>query len=157
MRKPSTDPAPLRAEARRLAARCAGLGSRAAARRITQFFDEALVGSGFSLAQMGLLALVATSEDDRISALAERAGLDPSTLSRNLRGLERDGLVEIALVEKDLRRRAVWLTETGLRQFQAALPAWRDAQARIEALLPAALLQQLTAASEKLAPERSDR
>ena len=53
MGKPSTDTAPLRAEARRLAVRCSGLGSRAAARRITQFFDEALAGSGFSLAQIG--------------------------------------------------------------------------------------------------------
>jgi DNA-binding MarR family transcriptional regulator len=155
MGKPSTDTAPLRAEARRLAVRCAGLGSRAAARRITQFFDEALAGSGFSLAQIGLLALIATSEDDRISALAARAGLDPSTLSRNLRALEREGLVEIALVEKDLRRRAVWLTETGLRRFQAALPAWRDAQARAAALLPGALMQQLAWASEQLAPERA--
>jgi MarR family len=49
--------------------------------------------------------------DDTIGALAERVGLDQSTLSRNLRGLEQDGLVEIAIVENELRRRAVWLTE----------------------------------------------
>lgn len=131
-----------------LAASCAGLAIRQAARRVTHFYEEALQDSGLSVAQLGLMAVIATNEDDRMVALAEQAGLDPSTLSRNLRGLEREGLVEIASVEKDLRRRAVWLTEEGLRRLQAALPAWRDAQARMAELFPADLLQRLAAASE---------
>jgi len=135
----------------RLADGCAGLTVRQAARRLTQRFDDALKQSGLTLAQAGLMALIATSEDDRIAALATRAGLDPSTLSRNLRALERDGLIEIATVEKDLRRRAVWLTESGVRRLQAALPAWREAQARIAELFPADLLQGIAAASDKLA------
>lgn len=139
-----------RGELQALAAGCAGLSLRQAARRVTLLHDEALRESGLSLAQVGLMALIATSNDDRMAALAARAGLDPSTLSRNLRGLERGGLVEIASVEKDLRRRAVWLTEAGLRRLQGALPAWRATQARIAELLPADLLQRITAASEKL-------
>ncbi len=139
-----------RGELRALADGCAGLSLRQAARRVTLLHDEALRDSGLSLAQIGLMAQIATSADDRMAALAARAGLDPSTLSRNLRGLERDGLVEIASVEKDLRRRAVWLTEKGLGRLQAALPAWRDAQARMAELFPADLLQRLAAASEKL-------
>lgn len=140
-----------RAEVQELTASCAGLNSRTVARRLTKIADDALKESGLGLAQIGLMALIATSEDDRMAALAARAGLDPSTLSRNLRGLERDGLVEIALVEKDLRRRAVWLTEEGVRRLQGALPAWRAAQARIAELVPADLLRGLAAASEKLA------
>lgn len=139
-----------REELRALAAGCAGLSLRQAARRVTMLYDEALRESGLSLAQIGLMALIATSADDRMAALAARAGLDPSTLSRNLRGLERDGLIEIASVEKDLRRRAVWLTEDGLRRLQAALPAWREAQAGIAELFPADLVERITAASEKL-------
>lgn len=133
-----------------LAAGCPGLNSRALARRMTQHFDAALSGSGLNLAQLGLLSLIATSEDDRMAALAARAGLDPSTLSRNLRGLERDGLIEIATVETDLRRRAVWPTEDGLRRLQAALPAWRAAQEQVEKAVPAAPLLQITAASVAL-------
>ena len=140
----------LRGELQTLAAGCAGLSLRQAARRVTLFYDEALRDSGLSLAQVGLMAQIATSADDRMAALAARAGLDPSTLSRNLRALERDGLIEIATVEKDLRRRAVWLTEEGLRRLQGALPAWREAQARIAELFPADLLGRITAASEKL-------
>lgn len=141
----------LRDDVRMLAASCPGLAIRQAARRVTQFYEDALQDSGLSVAQLGLMALIATSADDRMAALAARAGLDPSTLSRNLRGLERDGLIEIASVEKDLRRRAVWLTESGLRRLHGALPAWKATQARITEIFPADLLQRITAASEKLA------
>lgn len=140
----------LREEVRRLAANCAGLTVRQAARRVTQVYDEVLKDSGLSVAQLGLLAVIATNEDDRMAALAEQAGLDPSTLSRSLRALERDGLIEIATVEKDLRRRAVWLTEEGVRQLQAALPAWQAAQARVAETLPADLLQRVAAACAAL-------
>lgn len=133
-----------------LVASCAGLSLRQAARRVTLLHDEALKDSGLSLAQVGLMALIATSADDRMAALAARAGLDPSTLSRNLRGLEREGLIEIVTVEKDLRRRAVWLTESGLRRLQGALPAWRATQVRIAELFPANLMERIAAASEKL-------
>ena len=141
----------LRDEVSRLAASCVGLTVRQAARRVTQIYDDALQESGLSVAQLGLLAMIATNEDDRMAALAERAGLDPSTLSRNLRALERDALIEIATVEKDLRRRAVWLTESGIRRLQAALPAWQEAQNRVAGMLPADLLQQLLAANASLA------
>ena len=55
-------------------------------------------------------------------------GLDQSTLSRTLRTLEGEGLVEIATVESDQRKRMVWLTEKGARRLEAALVAWRTAQ-----------------------------
>src|SRR5689334_4270469 len=105
-------PKDLRSETRVLLAGCAGWNCRLAARRITQFLDDALAESGLSTAQLGLLALIAVIEDDTLGALAQRAGLEQSTLSRNLRTLEEAGLIEIATVESDLRRRAVWLTET---------------------------------------------
>lgn len=141
----------LRDEVRRLAASCAGLTIRQAARRVTQIYDEMLKDSGLSVAQLALMAVIATNEDDRMAALAEQAGLDPSTLSRNLRALERDGLIEIAMVEQDLRCRAVWLTETGTRRLQAALPAWQAAQMRVAEVLPTDLLQRLASASTAFA------
>ena len=70
-------------------------------------------GSGLSLAQFGLLAQIAAASDDTLSELAERTGLDQSTLSRNLQVLEAAGLIEIAADERDARRRAVRLTEKG--------------------------------------------
>lgn len=122
-------------DVRALVAACAGWNSRLAARRITRSLDQAMADLGLSSAQLGLMAQIATLSDDTLGALAERTGLEQSTLSRNLKILERDGLIEIAIVEKDLRRRAVWLTETGARRLEAALPVWRAAQARLSAEL----------------------
>jgi DNA-binding MarR family transcriptional regulator len=114
-------------DARAVVETCPGLTLRMAARLVSRFFDLHLLESGLNLAQFGLMALIAASTDDTVGALAERAGLEQSTLSRNLRQLERDGQIEIAMVETDLRRRAVWLTEKGARQLEAAMPLWREA------------------------------
>jgi len=133
-RKPSPDrsfPKTLRGDARALIESCPGWNARLAARRITRQIDGMLADGGVSLAQIGLMALIATSEDDRLGALSRRAGLDQSTLTRNLQALARDGLVEIVTAEKDQRRRAVWLTETGARRLEAALPLWRQAQEQL--------------------------
>jgi DNA-binding MarR family transcriptional regulator len=140
----------LRTDARRLVEVCAGVNSRLAARRITQFFDRELAGSGLSLAQLGLMAQIASASDDTLGALARRSGLDQSTLSRNLRTLEAEGLIEIAVTGSDLRRRAVWLTETGARQLEGAIPLWRKAHAKLSRHLPPDLARRLADATEAL-------
>jgi DNA-binding MarR family transcriptional regulator len=131
-------------------AACAGWASRLAARRITNFLEERMAGSGLSIAQFGLMAQIAAAPDDTLGALAERTGLDQSTLSRNLRALETSGLVEIAIAEGDQRRRAVWLTEEGARRLQAAIPVWRRAHAALTKRLDPRLALRLGAASEEL-------
>jgi DNA-binding MarR family transcriptional regulator len=141
----------LRADASALAEACAGWNSRLAARRITQFLDREMTGSGLTVAQLGLMALIAVIEDDTLGALAGRAGLEQSTLSRNLRTLESEGLIEIAVVESDQRRRAVWLTETGARRLEAAIPIWRKAHAKLAKLLTPDLARRLADEAEALA------
>lgn len=141
----------LRTDAAALVAACPGWNSRLAARRIAQVLDRALAPTSLSVAQLGLVAQIAIAADDTIGALARRTGLDQSTLSRTLRTLEADGLVEIAIVEADLRRRAVWLTETGARRLEAALPLWRKAQAQLARQIPPDLTRRVAAATEALA------
>jgi DNA-binding MarR family transcriptional regulator len=106
--------------------------------------------TGLGIAQLGLMAQIAAMSDDTLSALAQRTGLEQSTLSRNLRTLESEGLVEIAAVGTDLRRRAVWLTETGARRLEAAIPLWRDAHAKLTSRLSPDLARQLADAAEAL-------
>jgi len=137
-------------DARAAIAACAGWNSRLAARRITKFLDERMQLSGLSVAQFALMAQVAAAADDTLGALADRMSLDQSTLSRNLRALEAAGLVEIASAEQDLRRRAVWLTETGARSLEVALPIWRRAHAALAERLDPQLARRLGAASERL-------
>jgi DNA-binding MarR family transcriptional regulator len=137
-------------DARAAVAACAGWASRLAARRITNFLEGRMQDSGLSIAQFGLMAQIAAAPNDALGGLAERTGLDQSTLSRNLRGLETAGLVEIAIAEGDQRRRAVWLTEQGARRLEAALPILRDAHAALAKRLDPRLALQLAAASDAL-------
>ncbi len=138
------------ADARLALRTCAGLNIRLAARRISAFLDQRLQATGLTTAQFGLMTHIAAAGDDTLGALAERAGLDQSTLSRNLRGLEQAGLVEIAIVEKDLRRRSVWLTELGARRLEAAMPAWRRAQDALSAAIRLKDVEALATASAAL-------
>jgi DNA-binding MarR family transcriptional regulator len=141
----------LRADASALVEACAGWNSRLAARRISHFLDREMAGSGLTVAQLGLMAQIAVIEDDTLGALAQRTGLEQSTLSRNLRTLEGAGLIEIAVVESDQRRRAVWLTETGARRLEAAIPIWRKAHAQLAKLFTSDLVRRLADAAEALA------
>ncbi|MHB0951024.1 MAG: MarR family winged helix-turn-helix transcriptional regulator [Allorhizobium sp.] len=136
-------PKTLRTDARALVETCAGWNSRLAARRISNFLDREMAAAGLTVTQVGLMAQIAAMTDDTLGALARRSGLEQSTLSRNLRTLENAGLIEIAVVETDLRRRAVWLTETGARRLEAAIPIWRDAHARLSRLISPDLAVQL--------------
>ena len=123
------------ADAREVLRVCVGMNARLAARRITRFLEERMQGTGLSVAQFALMTHIAAAGDDTIGALAERSDLDQSTLSRNLRHLERAGLVEIAIVEEDLRCRAVWLTETGARRLAASIGVWRQAHAALSRVI----------------------
>lgn len=123
------------ADAREAVEHCVGLNVRRAAREITKFLDARLAKEGLSLAQFGLLTHIAGANDDTIGGLAERSGLDQSTLSRNLRHLETAGLIEIAAVEADLRRRAVWLTEQGASRLEKAIQVWRMAHATVSKVI----------------------
>ena len=139
------------ADAREAIEVCAGMNARLAARRIGRFLEARLRAVDFSLAQFGLMAQIAAASDDSIAVLAERLDLDQSTLSRNLRSLERAGLVEIAAVEKDLRKRAVWLTETGARRLEAAIPVWRAAHTALSEVVAPIDVWRLADASAALA------
>ena len=150
MTKPRQPPKTLRADARTVLETCAGWNLRRAARRATQFLEERMMASGVSFSQFGLMAEIASADDDTVSGLAERMGLDQSTLSRTLRTLEGEGLVEIATVESDQRKRMVWLTEKGARRLEAALAAWRLAQDELEQHLSVDLVRRLAAEAAAL-------
>jgi DNA-binding MarR family transcriptional regulator len=150
MKAPKQPPKTLRTDARTVVETCAGWNARLAARRITQFLEREMAVSGLGVAQLGLMAQIAAAADDTLGALASRTGLDQSTLSRNLRTLEAEGLIEIAAVETDLRRRAVWLTETGARRLEAAIPVWRKAHAKLAQRLSPELARRLADEAEAL-------
>jgi DNA-binding MarR family transcriptional regulator len=138
------------AEVRAAADTCAGWNARLAARRITGFLNRRMQDSSLSLAQFGLIAQIASARDDTLSELAQRTGLDQSTLSRNLQVLEAAGLVEMAAGEKDARRRAVWLTEKGAQSLETGLANWKRAHGELAKRLDPAAARRLAVAAEAL-------
>jgi DNA-binding MarR family transcriptional regulator len=138
------------ADARAAVDACAGWNARLAARRITAFLNRRMQDSGLSLAQFGLMAQIAAARDDTLSELAQRSGLDQSTLSRNLQVLEAAGLIKIAAGDRDARRRATWLTEKGAQSLEAGLADWRRAHGQLAKRLDPEAARRLAMAAEAL-------
>lgn len=109
---------------------CTCMRLRKASRRLTQIFDQALSPSGITTPQFGLLAYLhgaAQAGEDGLAlgVLAERLGMDPTTLNRNLKPLEARALVAAAPDPDDRRIRLVRLAPAGKAALLTALPLWR--------------------------------
>src|ERR1700733_7074815 len=129
---------------------CAGWNARLAGRPITGFLNRRMQDSSLSLAQFGLIAQIASARDDTLSELAQRTGLDQSTLSRNLQVLEAAGLVEMAAGDRDARRRAVWITEKGARSLEGGATDRERAHAELAKRLDPAMAKLLAVAAQVL-------
>jgi DNA-binding MarR family transcriptional regulator len=133
-----------------LPSQCLCTNLRRAARGVSRHYDGALDGFGINVAQYSLLCNLQRLDQPSISTLAQAMGLDRSTLGRNLRVLEGEGLV--TLVEgEDHRNRVVLLTETGQERLTAALPAWEAAQQRLIEKLGVEKRETLLALLDELA------
>ena len=107
---------------------------RMAARAVSGVYDRHLREAGVQSSQMAVIWAVAGTQGLSLKGLATRIAMDETTLIRNLRGLERQGWVTIA-VGGDRRRRLPALTEEGRAVFARALPFWKKAQQEVSALL----------------------
>ncbi|NNG03555.1 MAG: MarR family transcriptional regulator [Inquilinus sp.] len=100
---------------------------RRAARGLTRDYDRALKPAGLKLTQYSVLANLVRAGGLTITELAERLAMDRTTLTRNLRPLERQGWIALA-AGPDRRCRKVMATAKGRRRYEAALPLWREAE-----------------------------
>jgi DNA-binding MarR family transcriptional regulator len=117
-----------------IATQCNCTSLRKASRRISQVYDQLLAPSGVKSTQYAIFAELNRSpkKPPTMQGLARAMVMDRSTLGHNLRPLERDGLIEIAVDPEDRRSRIVKLTAAGLRLFKKATPHWKKAQAVFE-------------------------
>ena len=106
---------------------CAGMRSRTVARKITRMYDEALRPIGVTLGQFTMLVGIKLSNPQSISRFADALGMERSTLTRNLKLLEKMGLIELG-PERYRRARDVMVTPKGMSVIEAAYPLWEDAQ-----------------------------
>ena len=100
---------------------------RKATRIMEHIFDETLRPSGLRGSQLAVLAVTALVGPTNMSSMAERLVMDRTTLTRNLKPLERRGLIKIATGE-DRRTRDVSLTAEGERVMAQVMPLWEAAQ-----------------------------
>ncbi|AZL67479.1 MULTISPECIES: MarR family winged helix-turn-helix transcriptional regulator [Pseudomonas] len=133
-----------------LTSECICTHLRRAARGVSRHYDEALAGFGINVAQFSLLRHVQRLDRPSITSLAEAMGLERSTLGRNLRVLEAEGLVCLADGD-DQRNRLVLLSEAGKARLEAAHPAWQQAQQQLVEQLGEGQRDELVRLLERLA------
>lgn len=114
---------------------CLCLAAQRAARILARRFDEALRPVGLTSGQFSLLTSLNREEPPSIAAVASLLAMDRTTLTANLKPLERRGLLEIVVDPADRRGRLLKLTAEGHALLLAAVPIWEETHARTEAHL----------------------
>jgi DNA-binding MarR family transcriptional regulator len=109
---------------------CACANARRASRVITQFYDSVFQAGGQSIAQFGLLHALSLTRIATQAQLGTILSIDPTTLSRTLRPLLREKLIE-RIPGSDRREQYLQLTALGRKQLKKTLPNWQRAQARL--------------------------
>ena len=122
---------------------------RAASRRTTAVYDAALKPLGIGVAQFSLMRRIERAGIASLTELARLAELDRSTIGRNVRVLERMGLVAETAAD-DRRETAVALTEAGRETLRRARPLWDDAQRKVETALGDSGVAALRALAQSL-------
>ena len=108
-------------------ANCACSNLRMASRAITKLYDEMLHSSGLRSTQLSILLEIAAAQSTTVPSIARRLVMDISTVTRNLKPLERRGLIKNSTV-KYQRSIGISLTPEGYQLIDIALPICEQAQ-----------------------------
>jgi DNA-binding MarR family transcriptional regulator len=130
---------------------CLCLHLQRAARAVARHFDELMRPAGLTSGQFSILMSLNRPEPPTIRSVAELLAMDRTTLTANLKPLERRRLVRIRVDAADRRTRRLVLTAAGRRHLIAALPAWENGHAMIEPVLAGASADRLRADLRSLA------
>jgi len=102
-----------------------------AARKMSALYDAALAPAGVNVAQFSMLRHIARGQPVSLTELGRALELDRSTMGRNIRVVERLGLVETGRGEDDRREFVVRLSEQGAAVLREAEPLWAACQTEI--------------------------
>ncbi len=114
---------------------CLCLHLQRTARTVARRFDEAFRPLGLTNGQYSLLMSLNRPEAPRMGDVAELLALDRTTLTANLKPLERRGLISIEPDPSDKRSRRLKLTEKGEEMLLAAYPIWKNTHAELDKLI----------------------
>lgn len=109
---------------------CCCFNLRKISRAVTQFFDRHLELAGIRATQFTLLLSLSSISGKTLTEMAESLVMDRTTLTRNLKPLERMGLIT-GVKLSDRRSKAYALTEKGKEVILRGVPLWQKAQQQI--------------------------
>ncbi len=127
---------------------CFNLEMRKSTRLITQFYENHMSKAGLKVGQFSILRAVSITKETNSKELQGILVIDQTTLSRNLKPLVRDGLIQLTPDSDDRRIKLITLTEDGKLRYQQALPMWKAAQKALKEKLGSEDLQQILKLSE---------
>ncbi|MGC2201855.1 MAG: MarR family winged helix-turn-helix transcriptional regulator [Stellaceae bacterium] len=124
---------------------CLCLHLQRAARAVARRFDTALRPLGLTSGQFSLLISLNRPEPASIGSVSALLAMDRTTLTANLKPLQRRGLVKVTTDDVDKRTRRLTLTPAGRDLLIAAVPIWKRTHAEIERQLSESSPDQLRA------------
>jgi len=131
-----------------MARRCVGVRLRLINRAVSRIYDDHLRPFEVKISQVNILAVVGVLGPVSPTTVARKLSLEKSTLSRNLRGLEERGWVEVGASEG--RGGVVQLTRAGDRLLSEIEPAWQQAQRDVRKLLGADAIDAIADVADPL-------
>jgi len=113
---------------------CVCFNIRRVSRLITQFFDSEARRNSIRPTQAPILRALQAKSEWSMAELSEWLGMERTTLLRNLRPLQRDGLVRVKGGGRGSHVK-LEISEKGRKVLAKMLPAWRAAQDKVVATL----------------------
>lgn len=111
---------------------CLCLHTQRAARAIARRLDAALRPVDLRSGQFSLLTSLNRPEPPTVGSVAQLLAMDRTTLTANLKPLERRGLLTVTPDAEDRRARRLTLTADGLALLEQATPIWIATHEEIE-------------------------
>jgi DNA-binding MarR family transcriptional regulator len=104
-------------------------------RVLTGIYEVEMRDWGLKPSQFNLLVAVAKAGPVRRIDLGKRLHLDPSTLTRNLQVILKQGWIDERPDEADQRSSRLKITPKGRKILESIAPGWKRAQARAKQIL----------------------
>ena len=129
---------------------CLNFSVRKASRVLNKIYDRHLQDTGLKCSQFTILRVIDHLEQTTSLQLIDIMVIDQTTLSRSLKPLIRDGLIEVTPGE-DRRYKLLSLTPQGKKSFKRASRAWQAAQEEIKSKLSGEQLDELLSVTDAVA------
>src|SRR6202162_4327917 len=123
---------------------CACSQVRRLARKLSSLYDTLLSPEDLTITQYSLLANIERAGQLSHTVLAEKVGMERTTLTRNLRPLTRAKWV-VAATGEDRRQHLLQLTAAGRRKLIRILPLWEEAQRQFLSQIGSQSMRELRA------------